>query len=109
MYERLTLKRMASPAGFEPATLCLEGRCSVHLSYGLTDYILAWNGAWKIAGIAGNRNGIARDRNTKTHKLKAAADARNGVTKSDRAATFDRMKHKVMRPIAVRSAVHNLF
>ncbi len=22
------------PAGFEPATLCLEGRCSIHLSYG---------------------------------------------------------------------------
>ena len=24
---------MASRAGFEPATLCLEGRCSVQLSY----------------------------------------------------------------------------
>jgi hypothetical protein len=22
------------PAGFEPATLCLEGRCSIQLSYG---------------------------------------------------------------------------
>ena len=28
------LKRMARPAGLEPATLCLEGRCSVRLSYG---------------------------------------------------------------------------
>lgn len=26
---------LASPAGLEPATLCLEGRCSIHLSYGL--------------------------------------------------------------------------
>jgi hypothetical protein len=25
----------ASPAGLEPATLCLEGRCSIQLSYGL--------------------------------------------------------------------------
>ncbi len=25
---------MARPAGFEPATLCLEGRCSIQLSYG---------------------------------------------------------------------------
>jgi hypothetical protein len=29
------MERVASPAGFEPATLCLEGRCSIHLSYGL--------------------------------------------------------------------------
>ena len=27
-------KRVARPAGFEPATTCLEGRCSVQLSYG---------------------------------------------------------------------------
>jgi hypothetical protein len=27
---------VASPAGLEPATLCLEGRCSIHLSYGLS-------------------------------------------------------------------------
>jgi hypothetical protein len=26
---------MAIPAGFEPATLCLEGRCSIQLSYGI--------------------------------------------------------------------------
>src|SRR5579864_406320 len=29
---------MASPAGLEPATLCLEGRCSIQLSYGLAFY-----------------------------------------------------------------------
>ena len=25
---------MARPAGLEPAAICLEGRCSIHLSYG---------------------------------------------------------------------------
>jgi hypothetical protein len=25
---------LVGPAGLEPATLCLEGRCSIHLSYG---------------------------------------------------------------------------
>ena len=25
---------MARPEGFEPPTLCLEGRCSIRLSYG---------------------------------------------------------------------------
>ncbi len=32
------------PAGLEPATLCLEGRCSIHLSYGRTrtsDFVTA--------------------------------------------------------------------
>lgn len=27
-------RRLASPAGFEPATSSLEGCCSIHLSYG---------------------------------------------------------------------------
>ena len=27
-------KEMARPLGFEPKTLCLEGRCSIQLSYG---------------------------------------------------------------------------
>src|SRR5437016_14151506 len=26
---------VATPAGFEPATTCLEGRCSIQLSYGV--------------------------------------------------------------------------
>ncbi len=26
---------MATPAGLEPATPCLEGRCSIQLSYGV--------------------------------------------------------------------------
>jgi len=30
------LKGLVRPAGLEPATLCLEGRCSIHLSYGRT-------------------------------------------------------------------------
>ena len=28
---------LAIPAGLEPATLCLEGRCSIQLSYGITN------------------------------------------------------------------------
>ncbi len=31
---RPSLKRLACPAGLEPATLGLEGRCSIRLSYG---------------------------------------------------------------------------
>ena len=27
-------REMARPAGLEPTTLCLEGRCSIQLSYG---------------------------------------------------------------------------
>ncbi len=28
------MKEMATPAGFEPATIRLEGECSIQLSYG---------------------------------------------------------------------------
>ena len=36
-----SLKRMVGPARFERATLCLEGRCSIQLSYGPVRFILA--------------------------------------------------------------------
>ena len=38
------LKALAIPAGFEPATLCLEGRCSIQLSYGIP-YAGVWHDA----------------------------------------------------------------
>lgn len=37
----LKLKDMVGPARFERATLCLEGRCSIQLSYGPVSFILA--------------------------------------------------------------------
>ena len=33
---RKDIEKMARPARFELATLCLEGRCSIQLSYGRT-------------------------------------------------------------------------
>ena len=36
MAARNLVKTVVRPAGLEPATLCLEGRCSIHLSYGRT-------------------------------------------------------------------------
>ena len=35
-----TLNEMARPEGFEPPTLCLEGRRSFQLSYGRVELIL---------------------------------------------------------------------
>ena len=45
---------------------------------------------------------MAQSRRART--LDKAADARNGATKRDHAATFDRMKHKVMRQEAIGRA-----
>jgi hypothetical protein len=39
MYE--TEGKVVGPARFERATLCLEGRCSIHLSYGPILFILS--------------------------------------------------------------------
>ena len=36
MAARKLVKTVVRPAGLEPATLCLEGRCSIHLSYAPT-------------------------------------------------------------------------
>ena len=30
------MESLATPAGFEPATTCLEGKCSIQLSYGVS-------------------------------------------------------------------------
>ena len=41
---------LATPAGLEPATLCLEGRCSIQLSYGAD--------GWKITAKPKEKQGL---------------------------------------------------
>jgi hypothetical protein len=48
------LKVLACPAGIEPATPCLEGRCSIQLSYGhirLFCSIILWRNVPEIIGV----------------------------------------------------------
>ena len=47
---------MARPAGFEPATLCLEGRCSIHLSYGRTGLNFSYYQRFRYCAIFVSRN-----------------------------------------------------
>ena len=50
---------MVGAAGLEPATLCLEGRCSIHLSYAPMTSTISQNGnfaliifsAWHFAQV----------------------------------------------------------
>ena len=42
--------KLVRPTGFEPVTFCLEGRCSIHLSYGLAIKI-GRNGQIRTDGI----------------------------------------------------------
>ena len=37
---------MVTPTGLEPVTLCLEGRCSIQLSYGATGWKVVLNPQW---------------------------------------------------------------
>src|SRR5215207_10932944 len=46
--EHKALKLLATPAGLEPATYCLEGSCSIQLSYGAVG---GQHGAKRIASI----------------------------------------------------------
>ncbi len=38
LVQNCTSARVATPAGFEPAAPCLEGRCSIQLSYGVVKF-----------------------------------------------------------------------
>ena len=46
------LRKVARPAGLEPATPGLEGRCSIQLSYGRIRLSLARNTCWPRGGFA---------------------------------------------------------
>ena len=41
-------EKLVGPAGLEPATLCLEGRCSIHLSYGPPSFSSVPQGVWEV-------------------------------------------------------------
>src|SRR5579875_309312 len=65
---RSTLRRnLARPAGFEPATRCLEGSCSIRLSYGRPviivhgeDHTLATRRSHSVAPHVTDRSGARR-------------------------------------------------
>ena len=51
-------KRLARPAGLEPAAPGLEGRCSIHLSYGR---VWRWKQAWRIVALLAWRDDRNRE------------------------------------------------
>src|SRR5437773_12241519 len=61
--------RMARPPGLEPGTLCLEGRCSIQLSYGRTMRDVSGAGvAMQVQVRAVTRRHTARGRKTQEPK-----------------------------------------
>ena len=61
------VRSVAGPAWLEHATLCFEGRCSIHLSYGPWDHILAEDdcpsqNVLKKSSLAGRRDRCAWDK-----------------------------------------------
>jgi hypothetical protein len=59
---------LAIPAGLEPATLCLEGRCSIQLSYGTWPEIHGFLARFGAEPIAQNVN-----------KLRNSGDCGHGI------------------------------
>jgi hypothetical protein len=48
-----TLRKLATPAGFEPATPSLEGWCSIRLSYGVDALVRFTRSARRLKGAKG--------------------------------------------------------